>query len=112
MGEKYKPEQFIEALRATRGIQAQAARLIGCDRNTVMRYIREYPQVAQALEEARASVLDDAESVLVTKAIDEGDTTALMFLLRTVGRSRGYGHHETHEQAGVRTVRVIRDDHD
>lgn len=89
MAEKFKAEQVIEALRRARGVKAAAARALGCDRNTVDRYIREYATVAAAYEEANETNIDLAEGHLM-KAIDAGNIKAILFYLRTKGKARGY----------------------
>lgn len=82
-------EQVIDAIRRNNGLLAAAARDLGIDRVTVYRYVKRYPTIAQALEDARETNLDFAEGQLM-KAVKAGNVTAIMFLLKTVGRSRGY----------------------
>ena len=48
--ERYRPEQVIAALRQAGGNQAQAARLLGCWKQTVEGYIKRYPEVRAALD--------------------------------------------------------------
>jgi transposase-like protein len=106
--EKYEPDVMIEALQRTGGVIAAAARLIGCSRNTVMRYIEQYDEVREVYDQENEVNLDDAESTLIDyvrgtatwdlegrplqKPIDEKTRLdALKFYLRTKGRQRGYG---------------------
>jgi hypothetical protein len=86
---QYTAEQVIEALKASAGIQAAAARRLGCDRNTIANYIKRYATVRQALEEARDTTIDLAESKLIEK-VQAGEWPAIAFTLKTVGRHRGY----------------------
>lgn len=88
--DRYTTAQVIEALKATRGIQAAAARRLGCNRMTIANYIERYATVRQAYEEQREVLLDVAEGQLVKK-VEAGDDAAVMFVLRTIGRHRGYG---------------------
>ena len=46
--------------------------------------------MSEALHDARQKLIDTAEEWLFQR-IEEGDTTALIFFLKTQGRSRGYG---------------------
>ena len=82
-------EQVIDAIRRNNGLLAAAARDLGIDRVTVYRYVKRYPTIAPALEDARETTLDFAEGQLM-KAVKAGNVTAIMFLLKTVGKSRGY----------------------
>ena len=85
----YTAEQMITALEATRGNKSAASRRLGCGRNTIERYIRNYPSVKAAYEEQREVFIDSAETALMKK-VNEGDTTAIIFALKTIGRHRGY----------------------
>jgi hypothetical protein len=53
-------------------------------------------------------MIDNAESKLYAKVV-EGDTTALIFFLKTQGRSRGYVEKQETETSGELTVRIIRE---
>lgn len=72
-------------------------------RNTVYTWIESYATAQQALQNARESALDNAESILYKKILD-GDTTALIFFLKTQGKNRGYS--ERHEQHVTGTIDV------
>jgi len=47
---RYRPEQVAEALRQAGGSQTQAARLLGCRKETVAAYVKHYPEVRAALD--------------------------------------------------------------
>src|SRR5262245_39155763 len=93
---RYRQGEVAEAVRASRGLVTLAARRLGCDRDTVLRYAHRYPTVAAALADAREQQLDVTEARLF-QAIDQGELGAITFYLRTVGRHRGYS--ERHEVA-------------
>jgi hypothetical protein len=57
-------------------------------RNTLMKWIDE-EDLKNAVIEGRNSRLDFAESKL-DQNINNGDTTAIIFLLKTLGKDRGY----------------------
>jgi|WetSurMetagenome_2_1015567.scaffolds.fasta_scaffold218296_1 hypothetical protein len=82
-------EQVVEAIKKNHGLLAAAAADLHVSRTTVYNYVKRYPTIRQAMEEARESVLDMAESQLY-KAVKNGSIPAIMFLLKTVGRTRGY----------------------
>src|SRR5262245_42905774 len=87
---RYTAGQVAAALRASRGLALQAAGRLGCDAETIHRYARRHPSVAQAMAEARGELVDLAESKL-EQALDRGDWPAVHFTLRTLGKDRGYG---------------------
>lgn len=113
MAEKYTAGEMIDAIQSAQGILAQAARKIGCARNTVSRYIKEYPTVKAAYEEANETNIDFVESKLMSN-INSGDTTAIIFFLKTKAKARGYVERTEVDQnnTGEVTVRVIYDDTD
>lgn len=81
----------VEPLIAeTKGNVSVIARRLGVSRGTVWNRCLESPRLMQALEDARESMIDNAESVLYKKVLAGEDTTALIFFLKTQGRNRGY----------------------
>jgi hypothetical protein len=90
---RYTAEQVATALRAEHGIKIDAARSLGCHRSTIDRYIKRYPEVREAFEEAREILIDRAEAQL-TAAVDAGDWPAVRFTLVTLGKERGYAEHD------------------
>jgi hypothetical protein len=101
--QRYRQRDVVAALAESRGLVAAAARTLGCSRNTVLNYVGRFPAVAAALAEAREVQLDLTEERLFD-AIDRGELVAVMYYLRTVGRSRGYS--ERHEVAATVDVGV------
>lgn len=68
---------------------AAIARKLGVSRGTVYNRIAESPTLQERLEDARESMIDNAESMLYKKAM-EGSTAELLFFLKTQGKRRGY----------------------
>ena len=89
MAEKYTTAQMIEALREKHGNLSAAARYLGCSRNTISRYIDTYPTVKAVYDEERETLIDFAENQLF-KQVQDGNITAIIFTLKTIGKSRGY----------------------
>ena len=87
---KFTAQQMIDALEATGGNVSAAADRVGCSRTTFYRYINDYATVKEAHREHKERTLDRAEQTLEELAIDERNVTALIFLLKTQGKSRGY----------------------
>jgi DNA transposition AAA+ family ATPase len=72
-----------------KGNVAAIARKLGVSRSTVWAKVQDSAPLQKMLEDARETRIDNAESML-DKKILEGDTTALIFFLKTQGRRRGY----------------------
>ncbi len=89
MAEKYTANQIIDALKEKHGNMSASARFLGCSRNTISRYIDTYPTVKAVYEEERETLIDFAENQLF-KQVQEGNITAIIFTLKTIGKSRGY----------------------
>ena len=89
MTEKYTASQMIEALREKHGNQSAAARYLGCSRNTITRYIETYPTVKAVADEERETLIDFAENQLFQQ-VKDGNITAIIFTLKTIGKHRGY----------------------
>jgi hypothetical protein len=101
---RFSAEQVAQALRASHGLSTHAAKRLGCKPHTILAYVRRHPICAQAQEEAREALMDDAEARL-SEAIERGEPWAVTFALRTVGKGRGYV--EKVEHSGGRQDKVI-----
>ena len=88
MANKYSKKRVIQALLAS-GTQSGAARILGCSRNTIISYIAKDATIHAAVEEARESFIDLAESKLMDN-VSEGHPASVFFTLKTLGKSRGY----------------------
>ena len=67
---------------------ASAAKVIGCGRNQLSRFVRS--EMAEELAEAEECRLDVAESQL-QKLVEGGNLKAIIYLLDRRGKGRGYG---------------------
>jgi hypothetical protein len=85
-----KPEASVieKAIVKAFGNLSTAARSLQVDRVTLYKWIQQ-EGLEQAVIEGRNTRLDFVESKLDQK-IDGGDTTAIIFFLKTQGKSRGY----------------------
>jgi len=77
-----------EALRASRGVVAVAARALGVTRQALYYAIQRYG-LEGFMQEVRDEFLDEVEDRLNQAAL-AGKPWAVMFVLKTVGRHRGY----------------------
>ena len=104
---RIKVDDAVKAIEGADGILSHAATVLGCARSTLYAMRDKHPAVAQAIEEARASTVDELESLLMQRARG-GDTTAIIFGLKTLGKARGYV--ERTETVGDTTMRVVIED--
>ena len=86
---KLSAEKLIPLIEEMNGNLSMVCRKLGVARNTVYRFIADKPTIQQALSDAREKMIDNVESTLYSKALG-GDTTAMIFFLKTQGKSRGY----------------------
>lgn len=80
---------MIEALRRSKGMVSVAARLLGCDRQTVYSAMQRHPEIGEVVAGERELLIDTAELKLVD-SITKGQPWAISFYLKTQGRHRGY----------------------
>jgi ACT domain-containing protein len=84
-----KKAEMIKALEKSLGIVTTACKQVGIDRTTHYRWLNSDEKYKEAVEDLKNVTLDFAETHL-HKAIQEGNTTAIIFLLKTLGKKRGY----------------------
>ena len=84
-----KKALMIKALEKSLGIVTTACKQVGIHRATHHRWMHEDEEYKKAVEDLKSVTLDFAETHL-HKAIQEGNVTATIFLLKTLGKSRGY----------------------
>lgn len=94
---KVTDARMIEAIQLSRGMVATAARNLGCNRQTIYNRAKESEAVADAIEEAREITLDTAETKLF-ELIQEKNLGAICFLLKCLGKKRGYIEREYQQE--------------
>jgi hypothetical protein len=80
---------MVEALEKALGIVTDAALMCGVSRSAHYKWVREDEQYKHAVESIREMAIDMAESTLYG-AVQAGNVQAAMFLLRNIGKHRGY----------------------
>ena len=80
---------MIEALEKSLGVVTSACKAVGIDRSTHYAWIKEDIEYRKAVDELDNVSIDFAESQLF-KQINEGNTSATIFYLKTKGKNRGY----------------------
>jgi hypothetical protein len=86
--ERHPPDTVIAAIRQHHGLLAPAAKMLGYDRVTLYSYVKRH-ELQWVIDEAREAILDWAENALFEQ-IQGGNLTATIFLLKCLGKSRGY----------------------
>jgi hypothetical protein len=80
---------MCEVIADCRGNLNAVARHFKVSRQAISYHVRQHPKLMTTVAEEREVMLDMAELALYEKALS-GHTGALIFFLRTQGRSRGY----------------------
>ena len=101
-------KRIIEAIEKSHGFISLTADIAGVHRRTVERYVKDFPSVAEAIQDARENLFDTVESKLYEK-IMSGDLTAIIFFLKTRCKHRGYTEKQIETPKDV-TFRVVYDD--
>lgn len=82
-------ERFIKALEKSGGNIKKACEAVNISRGLYYKWRDTDPDFKRTAEDIGEGCIDDAESALKRK-IAEGDTTAIIFMLKTRGKNRGY----------------------
>ena len=78
-----------KSIREKRGNLAAVARQYGVTRQAISKRVRGSAKLQKSWEEARETMLDNAETELYELALG-GNVAALIFFLKTQGKGRGY----------------------
>lgn len=89
LASQLKKRELIKALASSLGNVTEATRAVGIDRSTYYKWLKEDPDFAQSIEEVNDEQIDYVESKLLQR-INEGDTTATIYYLKTKGKRRGW----------------------
>lgn len=86
-----KKEAFIEAFRKTFGNVSQSCEIVGISRTAYYDWLNADPEFKKRLDTVQPEEIfvDFAEKALINR-IEKGDTTAIIFSLKTKGKKRGY----------------------
>ena len=80
---------LLSALEECLGVVTTACKIVGVDRGTYYNYYNADSEFKKQVDSIQDIALDFAESQL-HKQINEGNTTATIFFLKTKGKRRGY----------------------
>jgi len=101
---RYK-KRMLEALRATYGIVSEAAKIVGIEKKTHYNWLHSDEEYRRAVEEVKETVKDFVEGKLL-ECIQERDTTAIIFYLKTQAKDRGYAEREVAENINIGEIKV------
>jgi hypothetical protein len=97
-GQRYTDTELADGLRKAKGLITVAAQLIGCDTKTLRTRLDKSEDLRQIQLDAREGIIDLAELAL-EKAIRNGESWAVAFTLKTIGKQRGYVERQEHTGA-------------
>lgn len=80
---------FLNALKECYGIVSKAAHMAGLDRKCHYNWMDSTPEYAKEYEAICDDRIDFVEDQLINN-ISNGDTTAIIFFLKTKAKKRGY----------------------
>jgi hypothetical protein len=92
-------KEFPDTLKKHMGIISHACKAAGIRRSTYYQWRDHDPDFKDACMEAFEERKDHVESKLLKK-IDDDDTTAIIFYLKTQAKDRGYVEKQVLEHAG------------
>jgi len=83
-------EEIEKALIKTTGLISYASQELNCPVETLKKLIIKSKQLRGLLDELRNVMIDAAENTLLYRVVDKRDLIASMFLLKTIGKKRGW----------------------
>lgn len=86
---KISADKLVEVFEKKGGNISATCDALGITRQTFYNYKKNVKGLEDRLDAVSESLIDFAESKLVEK-VQDGDLTAIIFYLKTKGRSRGY----------------------
>lgn len=98
-------KELLAALEQSLGIVSHACNMAGVSRTTFYEYCKADPDFMSAVDDIDNLAIDFAESKLLQK-IKEGDTTSIIFYLKTKGKKRGYVQGRSVPESTLENVEV------
>jgi predicted transcriptional regulator len=96
-------------LRELSGNFSAVARALGVTRAAVSKFVNQRPKLKAVADECRETFVDNVESAIYKQALD-GNVTAQIFILKTLGKSRGYIEKHQLEHSGHIDVTQLSDE--
>jgi len=105
-------KKVTESIEHYNGNISAVARSFGVSRRAVYNFVKDkYPDLWEIVQEQREMWKDDAESELMRQAMEDKNTTALIFFLKTQAKDRGYTERQEHTGADGSAIvfKVVRE---
>jgi len=100
-----KHKKYLKVLTECKGIITMACNNAGIHRSCHYEWIKDIEGFEEAVEEATEAAIDHVESKLYN-LIDQDDTTATIFYLKTKAKKRGYVERQETEISGSLSVTI------
>jgi len=102
---KYSNETILKAIRGSHGIKTDIAKRLKISRSTFDSWLKD-EIIKKAYDQELESNLDMAENALF-ELIKSGNTTALIYYLKTKGKHRGYSENFTAKDIERVNINII-----
>lgn len=89
MDSEAQKRKILEHLEASLGVVSTACKEAEVPRSTFYKWLKDDEEFKKSVEELQEVAVDTVESALFGQ-IRKGDTTAMIFYLKTKGKKRGY----------------------
>lgn len=107
---RYKKEEIVKALEQSHGLKTGACEILGCNFDTLQRYIAESPEAQAVVDHWRKRRTERAMYKL-DEAIERGEAWAVALQLKghKDGRAEGYGEaleidHKGNLEIGIKQI--------
>ena len=97
---RYKVKEIADALDKAGGFVTHAAKMLGCNYNTVQNYINRYKELQLKQKEIDERYIDIAVSKLIQN-VQSGQEASIFFFLKCKGKHRGYIEKADQEPAQI-----------
>lgn len=91
---QFPREKFVAAIAESKGILQKVADAVGCTRQTVYNALEEWTDLKTLLDDARTSLVDQAESTIVAMMNQRDDLkvtlNAATYITSRLGKKRGW----------------------
>jgi transposase-like protein len=101
MKTKKNKETFLKVFEDKGANISEACKGLGISRTTFYEWVKKDKKFANQIEEIKESLIDYVEDKLMEN-IKKGDTTSIIFFLKTRGKSRGYTERQEIEHTNIK----------
>lgn len=106
---QHNKKRLIEAMTKSLGIVTHACKSAKVDRSTYYEYFNTDPEFKAAVLDIKEIAIDFVVGKLM-QHINNGDITATIFYLKTIGKERGFVERQETQHSGKLLVRVPDED--